>query len=248
LAGSLESLLRDLLDFVYPPHCGVCEGELRRGDGIVCADCWRSLEAIDSPFCQKCGLPLSTFNDLCSACAVREHIYSFARSYGLFDDLFQKIIHLFKYRRKLSLAGPLSALMTQMVEADRRFSCMEALVPVPLHPVRHRVRGYNQSQLLAQNLSRETGRALLLGALFRTVNTRSQSKLSLSERVTNVRNAFRVRDPEQVRDKRILLVDDVLTTGSTVDACSAALLSAGATQVSVITVARAVEPEPYRGR
>lgn len=244
LAGSLESLFRDLLDFVYPPHCGVCEGELRRGDGIVCADCWRSLEAITSPFCQKCGLPLSTPNDLCSACEVRAHLFSFARSYGLFDELFQKIIHLFKYRRKLSLAGPLSALMTQIVEVDRRFFCLEALVPVPLHPVKRRVRGYNQSQLLAQNLSRATGWPLLQGILFRTVNTRSQSKLSLGERATNVRNAFQVRDPGQVRDKRILLVDDVLTTGSTADACSSALLSAGAVQVSVVTVARAVEPEP----
>lgn len=244
LVGVLESLFRDLLDFVYPPHCGVCGGELNRGEGVVCGACWGSLGIIAPPFCQKCGLPLSSQNNLCSTCEVREHLFSFARSYGLFDELFQKIIHLFKYRKKLSLAGPLSSLMTQIVEADLRFSCLEAVVPVPLHPVKRRARGFNQSELLARNLSRVMGWPLVRGALQRAVNTRSQSKLSLNERMVNVEDAFWVRDPRQVQDKRILLVDDVLTTGSTADACAFVLLEAGAIQVSVVTAARAAEPEP----
>lgn len=243
LTGILRLLFGDLLDFVYPPHCGVCGGELNRGDGVICEACWRSLETIAPPFCQKCGLPLSSQNNLCSACEVREHMFSFARSYGLFDELFQKIIHLFKYRRKLSLTEPLSSLMTQMVKADLRFSCLEAVIPVPLHPVKRRARGFNQSELLAQNLSRAMGWPLLRGALLRAVNTPSQSKLSLKERMTNVRDAFWVKDPREVQDKRILLVDDVLTTGSTADACSSVLLAAGAIQVSVVTAARAAEPQ-----
>jgi ComF family protein len=133
--------------------------------------------------------------------------------------------------------------MIQMVKADLRFSCLEAVIPVPLHPVKRRARGFNQSELLAQNLSQTMGWPLLRGALLRAVNTPSQSKLSLNERMTNVQDAFLVKDPREVKDKRILLVDDVLTTGSTADACSSVLLAAGAVQVSVVTTARAAEPQ-----
>lgn len=238
----LRNLLDDLLDFVYPPHCGVCGRELSGEEGIICDACWRGLKNICPPFCQKCGLPLSLPNSLCSACEERDRHFSFARSYGLFDEIFQTIIHLFKYRRKLSLAGPLSELMAETMGTDPRFSTMEVLIPVPLHPAKRRSRGYNQSELLARGLSRSIGLPLLGKALVRTVNTPTQSRLSLIERVANVGEAFRAKTPGCLRDRRIILVDDVLTTGSTVDACARALLEAGGAEVSVVTVARAAEP------
>lgn len=239
---SLRGLLNDLLDFVYPPHCGVCGRESRGGEGVVCEACWQGLEGISPPFCQKCGLPLSLLHNLCSACEVRSHHFSFARSYGLFDETFQKIIHLFKYRRTRGLAGPVALLMAEIIKNDPRFSRMEALIPVPLHSTKRRERGYNQSELLARDLSQVTGLPLVGRALVRTVNTPSQSRLGLGERLANVRDAFGVENPRQVRDRRIVLVDDVLTTGSTVDACALALLEEGAAEVSVITAARAAEP------
>ena len=172
---------------------------------------------------------------------MRCHVFSFARSYGPFDEIFQKIIHLFKYRRKLSLSKPLAALMGATVRGDARYSPMEALIPVPLHSAKRRARGYNQSELLARDLSRTTGLPLLERVLVRALNTRSQSKLSLSGRMANVQDAFRVKAPRQIQDRQIVLVDDVLTTGATADACASALLKAGAAQVSVVTMARAVE-------
>jgi ComF family protein len=238
----LRRFLGDLLDFVYPPRCGVCGRELSEGEGVICDACWRSLDGICPPFCQKCGLPLPFPNNLCSSCEGRSHHFFFARSYGLFDEIFQKIIHLFKYRRKLSLAGPLSELMAKTMRTDPRFSVMEAMMPVPLHPAKRRSRGYNQSELLARDLSRTAGLPLLREALIRTVNTPSQSRLSLSERMANVGSAFWAKDSRCLQDRRIILVDDVLTTGSTADACARALLEAGAAQISVITVARAAEP------
>jgi competence protein ComFC len=246
LANSLKLLLGDLLDFIYPSRCGVCGRELSREDVIICAGCWQALSAIPPPVCQKCGLPTSPQDLLCSSCEVRDHFFSFARSYGPFDEIFQKIIHLFKYRGKLSLSKPLAALMGATVRGDARYSPMEALIPVPLHSAKRRARGYNQSELLARDLSRTIGPPLLERVLVRTLNTRSQSKLSLSGRMANVQDAFRVKAPRQIQDRQIVLVDDVLTTGATADACASVLLKAGAAQVSVITMARAVEPGTSR--
>ena len=242
LVNFLKLLLGDLLDFIYPSRCGVCGRELSREDAVICAGCWQTLSCIAAPFCPRCGLPTSPLNLLCSACEVRDHVFSFARSYGPFDETFQKIIHLFKYSRKLSLSKPLAALMGATVRGDARYSPMEALIPVPLHSVKCRARGYNQSELLARDLSRITGLPLLDKVLVRAINTQSQSKLNLSARVENVQDAFRIKGSRQIQDRRIVLVDDVLTTGATADACARTLLRAGAAQVSVVTIARAVEP------
>ncbi len=242
LAGLFGSCLKDLLDFVYPPCCGLCGLEINRNQRVVCDACWRSLTAIGPPFCLVCGLPISAQGSLCAACETRQHAFSFARSYGLFDDVLQKIIHLFKYGKRWSLAGPLASLMAETMRADSRFSSMHNLMPVPLHPAKRRARGRNQSDLLATELSEMMGMPLLRGTLMRRVNTPPQSRLSLGKRLANVQDAFQVRHAHQVRQRGIVLVDDVLTTGSTTDACASVLLAAGAEEIAVITLARASEP------
>ena len=119
---------------------------------------------------------------------------------------------------------------------------MEAVVPVPLHSVKARTRGYNQSELIASHLADRIGLRLLKKSLRRTRNTPSQSGLGSTQREINVRGAFAVRNPETISGKRLILVDDVLTTGATVDACVQALLQADANEVCVLTVARTPEP------
>jgi ComF family protein len=252
----LRGLFQDLLDFIYPPLCAVCGRAICQravcqravyqrcqGDGnnLVCPDCWRKLRTIPEPSCRRCGIPLAGTDSLCPACRSRRHLFSFACSYGLFDEVFQQIIHLFKYRRRRSLAGPLAERLAVTLRADVRFSRMDAVIPVPLHPAKRRARGFNQSELLARELSRRVGFTIIKGVLVRVINTPSQSLLGFDQRVINVRDAFRVRIPERVRERHIILLDDVITTGATADACADALLKAGAAEVSVLTVARALE-------
>jgi len=248
LAG--KTLFRDLLDFIYPPFCGICGSRLIGGEKNICRPCWQSLTVIQAPFCRRCGLPLDSTASLCRVCRSRQRVFSFARSWGLFEERLQRIIHLLKYRQRKSLAGPLARMLTFIMEQDRRFDAMEAILPVPLHARKARSRGYNQSGLIALGLARRTGLPLLKNGLHRIRNTPSQSGLDLDRRAVNVQGAFRVRHPEMISGKRLILVDDVLTTGATVEACATALLEADAGEVCVLTVARTPEPEitpPGRG-
>ena len=238
----IGALLGDLLDFIYPPFCALCGCRLSAGERSVCRDCWRSLAVIEAPYCRRCGLPLNSAGSPCPACRSRRRMFSFARSFGPFDERLQQIVHLLKYRHRKSLAEPLARLLASVIERDRRFDNMEAVVPVPLHSVKARTRGYNQSELIASYLAREVGLRLLKKSLRRTRNTPSQSGLGSAQREINVRGAFAVRNPETISGKRLILVDDVLTTGATVDACVQALLQADANEVCVLTVARTPEP------
>jgi len=232
----------DLLDFIYPPFCGICGSRLNGGQKCICRDCWSSLTIIEPPFCRQCGLPLDLPDPLCPACRSRRRLFSFARSLGPFDERLQRIIHLLKYRHRKSLAVPLARMLASTMRQDRRFDAMEAIIPVPLHAVRARSRGYNQSELIAFRLARRTGLRLLKDSLCRKRNTPSQSGLGLIRREMNVRGAFGVKHPQTISGKRLILVDDVLTTGATVDACTEVLLQSGAEEVCVLTVARTPEP------
>jgi ComF family protein len=163
---------------------------------------------------------------------------------GIFDERLQGIIHLFKYRYRRSLAGPLARSLVSVMRRDRRFDAMEAILPVPLHTAKARSRGYNQSELIAVHLARTMDLELIREGLLRIRNTPSQSGLDLAQREINVRGAFAVKGPRAVAGRRLILTDDVLTTGATVDACAEALLHAGAEEVCVLTVARTPQPGP----
>jgi len=154
-----------------------------------------------------------------------------------FQPPVQQLIHLLKYKGKRSVGTRLGAMLSQVLQGRPQWQKADLIIPVPLHTSRLRERGYNQSLLIAKALGEGLQKPLRQELLVRKRNTRSQTKLNVAQRVENVSGAFQVKYPVEVRDKRIILVDDVITTGATADACSRSLLNAGAKEVLVAAVA-----------
>jgi ComF family protein len=210
----------------------VCE----RRWGAACPGCWSRLVPLEPPFCPKCGDPAPAIEGLCGFCRKGEHSFDLARSALLFTATVREIIHHLKYSDRISLAKPLAEIVKACL--DREPFTGALIVPVALHPHREKERGFNQAQLIASRLGRPVSRHLLR----RKKNTPSQTGLTRNERKRNLAGAFEVRGA--VRGT-VIVVDDVYTTGSTLDEVSRTLKRAGAERVEVVTVAR-VASETYR--
>lgn len=224
----------------FPPFCAACRVPTAAGEHL-CPGCARGIERIEPPFCQRCSQPFDgaiTQSFTCANCAGREVHFECAvapyRSRGVVRDF----IHAFKYEHRFHLRRQLAEWLAGALE-DSRIAArpFDAFVPVPLHHVRFREREFNQAAELALLLSRPT-RIPVWDAIRRIRYTSTQTKLDRAERMENLRGAFRVRHTARVKDRHLVLVDDVFTTGSTVEECSRVLLRAGASSVRVITVAR----------
>ncbi len=235
---------RALGDFFFPPKCLLCGGSLGENpDDRPCPHCLVGIKFFSHPRCPRCGLGFGETpgeDHLCSGCLTEERYFSKARALGPYEGLIVEAISRFKYLGSSRLAKPLGTLLAEYKDADFPFSEFALILSVPLHPQRLRQRGFNQSLLLARRISRRHSIPLDFTALQRTRDTQPQTQLSGSERRKNIRGAFEVRRPEVIAEKHILLIDDVLTTGATVQECSRVLLKAGAKQVDVLTLARAV--------
>ncbi|WP_041267047.1 ComF family protein [Geotalea daltonii] len=237
-------LFRSLLDIIFPPLCHLCRVYIpNAGDVHLCTSCLEQLHPVASPLCPICGVPFATEDGIdhrCGACSVRRPAYVAARAAFVFDGPIQELIHRFKYAHKTHLSRPL-ALMTARHLADfAGQTAADIVIPVPLHKKRLRWRSYNQAILLAAVLSKEWRIPLSRNALQRTRWTEPQINLAADERQQNVKGAFAVAEPERVADRRIILIDDVFTTGSTVEECAKTLKKAGAAEIFIITVARAL--------
>lgn len=245
--AAANSIVRTLL----APACAACHAPLDRPlDGAVCADCWRAVPRLCPPLCDLCGdsLPPSAgVFRMCERCLSAPPGFETARSAGVYAGSLRATIHAFKYERRRTLAAPLAALM-RAAGADL-LADADAVVPVPLHPWRVMHRGFNQADDLARHLGRPVWRLLR-----RTRHGPSQSRLDGRERQRNVHHAFARRfslafgpgTPASARLTRstVVLIDDVMTTGATLDACSRVLLEAGATSVRALTAARALTSGP----
>lgn len=213
------------------------------GPGGFCGPCWATVQLFTGSTCSRCGRPFESGPDHpCAACESRPPAYDRAVAAGPYEGILAQAITLFKYRRKTSLARPLGALLTGRLAALPPMD-IDLVVPIPLHPRRLREREFNQSLLLAQEVSRTDPRGrlpLAYQAVARVGWAPPQVELSRSDRLTNVRGAFEVRDPSAIAERSVLLVDDVLTTGATAHECAKALRKAGAAAVYVLTVARTV--------
>jgi ComF family protein len=244
----LSSFTLAALDLVFPALCPVCEGTLAAGRrDPLCGACWSAITRLGPPWCDVCGAAppaVATPDALprrvartCPTCASAPPSYDYARAAALYEGGLRDALHAFKFGGRRALAGPLGDLAAEQCVGSLPDG-IDALVPVPLARERERERGYNQAALLARRIGRRLAVPTRAGWLVRTRATRPQSDLSAAERRANVRGAFRAREPAAGR--HVLLIDDILTTGATLDACALALSAAGARRVGVLTVARVV--------
>lgn len=238
----VQALLNALLDIFLPPRCHICRA-LIPGSGAlhICDSCYAGLPIISPPFCSICGIPLQGAGEShpCGRCITALPPYLAARAALRYEGACRDLIHAFKYRDKSHLRRPLGLLTAQFLSDFYRAHRPDLLVPVPLHRSRLRSRGFNQSVLLAELLAKQWQIPLQRQLLQRTRATTPQMELSRAERLTNLQGAFKVHDSSLVADRRIMLVDDVFTTGSTLAVCASALLQAGCREVTAVTVAHA---------
>lgn len=228
------------LTLLYPPHCAACGASLERGH-YLCAACKDTARRIKPPFCRTCSQPFDGAIEqefTCSNCAERRFHFECAvtarHSRGIVRDLLIR----FKYQGEFYLRHPLGEWLAEGLDdpriAGEKFDC---LVPVPLHPTRERERQFNQARELAKILERRSGLPVY-DCLKRVRKTPTQTRFDRAERMENLLNAFKMRNNRSVQGKHLVLIDDVFTTGSTVDECARVLKKAGAKSVRALTVAR----------
>ena len=230
------------LAFVFPEVCQLCHDErAARRDGYVCARCRSKVSPIEPPFCSRCGLPYPgdvTTPFECANCRDLEFHFCFARSAVAARGPVLEAIHRYKYNRAMWFEPFLAELLVDHAIAEFDRGEWDTIVPVPLHSAKERQREFNQAVRLGAHLSRATGLPLERGWLRRAEPTDTQTHLSREQRAQNVGNAFCAKPGLDLRDRRIVLMDDVFTTGATTNACARVLRQAGAAEVCVWTVAR----------
>jgi competence protein ComFC len=242
MASLLKSACDAALNFFYPPVCQICGNErATAGEGYVGGKCWSGLRFLTPPFCDRCGLPYDgsiTHSFVCENCDGVEFDFRFARSAMVANPLIRQIIGSYKYNRAVWFEPFLSDLLTRQAVPSLAAERWDLIVPVPLHPLKKREREFNQ----AERLSRHLGRALQIPVNTRLIRrarfTGTQTLLTRPQRAANVEGAFVPLAGKQLNSERVILVDDILTTGATTSACARALRQCGAGDVCVWTLAR----------
>jgi ComF family protein len=260
----VNGIFRAVMEAVYPPRCYVCDDHFdasptpaehgsRLFAGLMaehlCPTCAADFLPIGSPLCPTCGIMFKSSHGpdhVCGECRRLPRRYRSARAAGIYEKSLMTVLQQLKYRGRVELAAPLGRLLLAAFFRWYPGEFPDLITPVPLHARKQRQRGFNQAWLLLREWQRTTteGRPVLpvdkfrKDLLVRTRMTRSQTTLSRRERLANVRGAFALKDKNEVKGKSVLLVDDVYTTGATVDECARVLMAAGAAGVDVLTVAR----------
>lgn len=242
MAFNLSRFARGCADLIFPPRCILCGNLPLNRNNPFCADCFSRVRQISTPLCERCGIPFDkTGGDdhLCGDCITSGPPFAVARALGSYESTLLDAIHRFKYRGKVVTGEILGKFMAGTTYHGFDINDYSLVIPVPLHPRKLRRRGFNQSLILAREIADTFGLPLDFTTLKRRLDTTPQIALGKEMRRKNVRRAFHVTDKERIEGHRVLLVDDVYTTGSTVGECARMLLKSKAAQVGVLTLARA---------
>ncbi len=232
------------LALLYPEVCQLCEQQRATpAAGFVCSRCWSKVRFIKPPFCERCGLPYEgeiTTTFQCTNCQNLELHFCSARSAVTAKGVTLEAIHRYKYQQALWFEAFLVDLFLRQALPALRAQKWDLIVPVPLHPTKYREREFNQAERLASHLAHALTLPLNTNLVRRVLPTRTQTLLTKKQRAENVQRAFAAQDRHRLKGERVILVDDVLTTGATTSACAGVLRAMGAGEVCVWTVARGV--------
>jgi len=238
----LADLFHDISDVFFPPLCISCADVLPDcQDKVFCRECLQNIHYITQCHCPVCGaiFPDSPAgNHLCGSCLDNKPHYTFARAALAYEGIILDAIHQFKYGRNIIHGAALAGLLADFHFPDMDWSTYDVIIPVPLHIRRLRDRGFNQALLLARALGKKHGLDVDFSLLKRRKLTLTQTGLDKKERAINIKGAFFAAQPGRLKEKNIILVDDVFTTGATINECAKTLKKGGANQVAAITLAR----------
>lgn len=230
-----------LLDVVLPRYCAGCGENAAPDGGFFCWDCRHRFPVVTSPFCAVCGDPADGAVSMayqCAACRQQAPHFDRARSALRYRGAVKNALQAFKYSNAVWLRNDLAGLISACIEVHYAGIDLDAVAFVPLHPRKERTRSFNQSQLLAAEVARRRGLAVLRRGLRRVRDTPTQTRLAAGARRMNMAGAFEILDAQWLINRQVLLVDDVMTTGATVNECARMLKRAGAAGVYVVSVAR----------
>lgn len=238
--AKIKPVANRLLDIIYPPRCIMCMGNVHE-NGNICATCWGDVNFISDPQCELCGFPFdfdTQIELICAGCMKEKPRFAKARAVFLYDDASRKMITSFKYNDRTENRTAYARWMAR-VGADM-LKDADILVPVPIHFGKLFLRKYNQAGILAQELVKISGGRCILNALIRKRYTKTQAGFNRNLRFKNIKGAFAVNQKHlsKLQNKKILLIDDVITTGATAEECTKILLKAGVAKVEVLTLAK----------
>ena len=234
-------MIQFILNFLFPNKCIICDSYASQNK--VCSECWGNFSFITKPYCSLCSHPFAYDNDLeaiCGACIAKSPKYDKAISIFKYDHFSKKIIHKFKYQDQLHILDYLSGLMLNMGREIIQNS--DIIIPVAMHKHKLLKRGYNQAALLAMRIASKQNIKYLPQAIIKTENTIPQAGLEKKDRLKNIKSSFKInaKFTEEIKGKRILLVDDVITTGATITECCKILKTAKPAKIFVLTLAKRV--------
>lgn len=233
----LREMSETAITFLYPAECRVCKEFLGTTSvPYICENCWQDIQFLEPPWCDICGTP--SVDGLCDECATTPPRYGKLRSIAFYQTTLQQAIHFFKFEKKKGLARHLIQLINAHIPSDCGLAEYDFILPVPIHKKRLRERGFNQATLLANGIAKTEGVPVLTDALVRHRHTVAQSSLDREARQQNLIGAFEIRNPEILNGKRLLIFDDVFTTGATIREAVSELWTADPAEVDVLTLAR----------
>lgn len=224
-----------LLNLLFPPKCCICGHYCEE---LLCDTCKDTFSLIEGPICAKCGKPCHCEVTSCRECKGRRLYFDVGRSLGFYESNLKEAIHHFKYNNGRKLAVVFADMAQESCHCQREFWAVDLVTYVPSTTAKEIHRGYNQAELFGREVAKRIEKPSIK-TLYRVKQTEDQNKLKLEQRRQNVRDAFKALPKTDLKGSRVLLVDDVYTTGSTINECAKALKKAGARQVNVLTIARA---------